>query len=86
MKVITISKNFSEKDFKESLKAIFEIASRFGKETTFILTDSEIKKEEFLEYINMTLSTGDIPGLLTRDEKESWKGDATTAYIKEFKI
>ena len=34
----------------------------------------------------MTLSTGDIPGLLTRDEKESWKGDATTAYVKEFKI
>ena len=86
LRSITISKNFSEKDFKESLKSIFELASRFGKETTFILTDSEIKKEEFLEFINMTLSTGDIPGLLTRDEKESWKGDATTAYVKEFKI
>ena len=37
-----------------------------GKHTTFILTDSEVKKEEFLEYINMILSTGEIAGLLSK--------------------
>ena len=39
------------------------------------MTDAEVKKEEFLEYINVVLSTGEIPGLLAKDEKETWLGD-----------
>jgi dynein heavy chain len=39
------------------------------------MTDAEVKREEFLEYINMILSTGEIPGLLAKDEKEIWLGD-----------
>lgn len=46
------------------------------------MTDSEVKKEEFLEYINMILSTGEIPGLLAKDEKEVWLGDIRTPYVK----
>lgn len=34
------------------------------------MTDSEIKKESFLEAINSLLSTGEIPGLLGKDDKE----------------
>lgn len=48
-----------------------------------ILTDAEIKKESFLEYINMILSTGEIPGLIPKDEREAWIGDITNEYIKE---
>lgn len=40
-----------------------------GKHTTFIMTDAEIKKEEFLEYINMVLSTGEVPNILGKDDK-----------------
>jgi len=47
------------------------------------MTDSEVKKEDFLEYINMLLSTGEIPGLLAKDDKEIWLADITPAYIKE---
>jgi dynein heavy chain len=54
-----------------------------GKHTTFILTDSEVKREEFLEYINMILSTGEIAGLLAKDEKEVWLGDVRNDYVKE---
>ena len=32
------------------------------------MTDAEVKKESFLEYINMILSTGEIPGLIAKDE------------------
>jgi len=47
------------------------------------MTDAEVKKEDFLEYINMLLSTGEIPGLLAKDDKEIMLGDITPAYIKE---
>jgi dynein heavy chain, axonemal len=46
------------------------------------MTDAEVKKEEFLEYINMILSTGEIPGLLAKDEKEIWLGDIRQEYVK----
>ena len=57
-KQIELVKNYAEKDLKEDLKKYIEITGRFGKNCCFILTDSEIKKEEFLEYISMILSTG----------------------------
>jgi dynein heavy chain len=57
-KQIELAKNYGEKDLKEDIKKYFEITGRFGKNCCFILTDSEIKKEEFLEFINMILSTG----------------------------
>lgn len=44
------------------------------------MTDSEVKKEEFLEFINMLLSTGEIPGLVPKDEKEVWMGDIRADY------
>ena len=34
------------------------------------MTDAEVKKEEFLEYINMILSTGEIPGLIAKMRKK----------------
>jgi dynein heavy chain len=34
-----------------------------GQSVTFLLTDSEIKKETFLEALNSMLATGEIPGL-----------------------
>lgn len=30
------------------------------------MTDSEVKKEDFLEFINMILSTGEVPGLIAK--------------------
>lgn len=39
-----------------------------GEGVTFILTDNEIKSEGFLEYINNMLATGEIGGLIPRDE------------------
>jgi len=42
------------------MKNYFDFAGHKGRQVTFIMTDSEVKKEEFLEYINMILSTGEI--------------------------
>ena len=80
---IRITKNFGEKDLKEELKTLMEIAGHQGKPVTFIMTDAQVKTENFLEYINMVLSTGEIPGLIAKDEKEIWLADIRTPFIKE---
>jgi dynein heavy chain, axonemal len=80
---IVLTKGFAEKDLKEEIKGLFDLAGHQGKATTFIMTDSEVKKEEFLEYINMILSTGEIPGLIAKDEREVWLGDISQEYQKE---
>ena len=64
---------------------LFDLTGHIGKKVTFILTDAEVKKESFLEYINMILSTGEIPGLIAKDERESWLGDITKSFIDEKK-
>jgi dynein heavy chain len=68
---------------KEDIKTLFDLTGHQGKGTTFIFTDAEVKKETFLEYINMVLSTGEIPGIIPKDEKEVWMGDVTSEFIKE---
>jgi dynein heavy chain len=40
-----------------------------GKSTVFLLTDSQIKEESFVEDINTVLNTGDVPNLYAPDEK-----------------
>jgi len=79
---IVVTKSFGEKDLKEEIKRMFDSAGHLGKPTTFLMTDAEVKKEEFLEYINMILSTGEIPGLLAKDEKEVIYADIRNEYVK----
>jgi len=80
---MVITKNFQEKDLKEELKVLFDLTGHLNKQVTFIMTDAEVKKESFLEYINMILSTGEAPGIIAKDEKEAWLGDITNAFIKD---
>ena len=58
------------------MKNYFDFAGHKGRQVTFIMTDSEVKKEEFLEYINMILSTGEI----AKDQKEVWLGEVRNDY------
>ena len=49
------------------MKNYFDFAGYKGRQVTFIMTDSEVKKEEFREYINMILSTGSLVGQKFRE-------------------
>lgn len=83
---IKLNKSFGMKDFLEFIREhLYAKCADFQKnpKSTFILTDAEIKSEMFLEKINSMLATGDIPGLLGKDEKEMYPVQVKTVYQKE---
>lgn len=65
---ITLSRTYNASDLLADIKELYIKAGGKGEGVTFILTDNEIKSESFLEYINNMLATGEIGGLLPRDE------------------
>jgi len=54
-----------------------------GKQVSFIMTDAEIKSETFLEAINSMLATGEIPGLIPKDEKDVISIECKNVFMKE---
>jgi len=54
----------------EDFKAACAIAGKEGTQVCFLLTDSDIICEDFLEYVNMMLATGYIAGLFSKEERD----------------
>jgi len=54
----------------EDIKELFASVCNNGNQVSFILTDQEIKSDGFVELINSLLATGEIPGMLTKDDKD----------------
>jgi len=80
---VTVSKTYNAANLLEDIKNQYLLAG-FAKPVTFVFTDAEVKDEGFLEYINMILSTGEIPGLVPKDEMEAVIGELSAIYEKEF--
>ncbi len=57
---ITITKSYNTTNLFEDIKSLYKIAGFKGQPVCFIFTDSEIKDEGFLEYINQILMTGEV--------------------------
>ncbi len=49
---ITLTKQYNKNSFLEDLKTLYKSAGHMRRPTTFLFTESEIKDEVFLEYIN----------------------------------
>jgi dynein heavy chain len=79
---ITVSKTYNAGNLMEDIKSQYMLAG-FSKPVTFVFTDAEVKEEGFLEYINMILSTGEIPGLLAKDEVAAMIAELSPIYEKE---
>lgn len=41
-----------------------------GQKTVFLITDTQIKEEAFLEDIDSVLNTGEVPNIFAADEKQ----------------
>jgi dynein heavy chain len=79
-KQIVLVKNYGRKQFLEDFKEVWCEAAKFNvSDTTFLLTDNDIKKEEFLEFINSFLNTGEVSNMLEKPDKDTAIAEAEKA-------
>jgi dynein heavy chain, axonemal len=64
-----ITKNYGMNEWREDLKKVLQKAGAQGQQTVFLITDSQIKDESFLEDIDSLLNTGEVPNLFAPDER-----------------
>lgn len=81
---ISSAKLYGVANFLEDIRGLFKDASLKGQPIVFILTDSDIRDEAFLEYINQLLMTGDVAGLFSREEMDALLNDARPVMKKEY--
>eukprot|EP00762_Andalucia_godoyi_P000034 ANDGO_02412.mRNA.1 Dynein-1-alpha heavy chain len=67
---ITLSRGYSETEFREDLKKLYNKLGAENKKTTFLFTDAHVVDEGFLELINNMLTSGMVPALFAEDEKD----------------
>ncbi|KAJ3375748.1 Dynein heavy chain 2, axonemal [Allomyces arbusculus] len=65
---IKLSKNYRIIEFREDLKLLYRQCGCDDKETVFLLSDTQIVNEAFLEDFSSILSSGEVPNLFTPDE------------------
>ena len=80
---IQLTKTYNQRALFEDLMVLYRTSGHEGKKTTFILTDSEIKQEYFLEFFNSILSTGEVAGLISKEDKDLILADMRDLYSKE---
>lgn len=65
---IELTRNYTLDSFREDLKKMMEITGVEGKNLAFILTDTQISSESFLEDINSILNTGEVTSLFEKED------------------
>ncbi|NXH14929.1 DYH12 protein, partial [Bucco capensis] len=65
-----ISKTYGTNEWREDLKSLLRNAGVKGLKTVFVITDTQIKEESFLEDVDSVLNTGEVPNIFAADEKQ----------------
>ncbi|KAJ9575541.1 hypothetical protein L9F63_007611, partial [Diploptera punctata] len=65
---IELSKNYGPNEWREDIKQLMFKAGVYNRETVFLLSDTQIKSESFLEDMNNILNSGDVPNIYKPDE------------------
>lgn len=72
---IALTRTYKVADFLDDIRKMYTEVGKEGKKLTWIFTDFEILKEDFLEYINAILATGEVAGLFPKDERDMMCAD-----------
>ncbi|XP_073321620.1 dynein axonemal heavy chain 2 [Pagrus major] len=65
---VEITKQYCKQEFREDIKKLYHLTGVDNKPTVFLLNDTQIVVESFLEDINNILSSGEVPNLYKQDE------------------
>ncbi|KAF4132123.1 Dynein heavy chain C-terminal domain [Phytophthora infestans] len=65
---LAVTKAYTLSAFLDDLRGLCKTAGQVGKGVVFLLTETDIKDDSFLEQVNALLATGEVPGLFPRDE------------------
>lgn len=80
--MVTVNKSYKAKEFREDMRTRMKASvyrdddegTRIeGKPTTFLMTDTQITQETFLEDLNNILNTGEITNLYTKEDKDEMR-------------
>ncbi|XP_063282951.1 dynein axonemal heavy chain 12 [Pelobates fuscus] len=74
-----ISKSYAMNEWREDLKSLLRSAGVKGQKTVFLITDTQIKEEAFLEDVDSLLNTGEVPNMFAADEKQEIMEGVRTA-------
>lgn len=74
IKQLAVTSNFKVEDLKEELRSMYIASGVKDVQTVFLITDSQIVREEFLVYINGMLTTGWIPDLFPKEDLDTILG------------
>lgn len=80
---LEITKNFGLMQFRQKMKQVWELAGYNGREklkTVFLLDESDIVEESFLEDVQNILSSGLVPNLYTQEDLGRVRDEMKSAY------
>jgi len=64
-----ISKHYGKSEWREDLKTLLKTTGLQNKTAAFLITDSQIKEESFLEDIDALLNSAEVPNMFAAEEK-----------------
>ena len=67
---IEVVKGYGPSDWRDDLKRVLKMAGKEAKDTVFMLTDTQIVQESFLEDVNNILNAGEVPNLMATEDME----------------
>ncbi|KAJ1517722.1 Dynein heavy chain 7, axonemal [Coelomomyces lativittatus] len=82
---VEISKGYSRKEWFEDLKKILLKSGVEGRPSVFLISDTQLKQESFLEDINNLLNSGEVPNLFPADEKSQLCDNIRSNILKDTK-